>query len=101
MSDRKIRIEHVAKSEADKCSSLRVLLWGTMRHAYQCGFASGASWSDANPEKADRDWRDVRIRQLEDAIRDVDLALRVPAAEYVPAIGDAFKIIDAAQRCAE
>ena len=34
------------------------------------------------------------IERLTDAIVRIDRVLRVPAAEYVPAIGDAFKIID-------
>ena len=35
-----------------------------------------------------------RIHELEQAIRKIDVTLRVPAAEYVPAIGDVFEIID-------
>jgi hypothetical protein len=34
------------------------------------------------------------IDSLKLALKEIDEVLRVPAAEYVPAIGDAFKIID-------
>jgi hypothetical protein len=37
----------------------------------------------------------ARVAELEGGLRRIDAALRVPAAEYVPAIGDAFSIIDA------
>lgn len=33
----------------------------------------------------------LRLRGL---VHNIDLTLRVPAAEYVPAIGDVFKLID-------
>lgn len=36
------------------------------------------------------------LEERTEALRLIDKTLRVPAAEYVPAIGDAFKIIDAA-----
>lgn len=32
--------------------------------------------------------------RLREAIQKIDLTLRIPAAEYVPAIGDVFEIID-------
>ena len=35
-----------------------------------------------------------RVSMLEEAVSKIDLTLRVPAAEYVPAIGDVFTIID-------
>lgn len=38
-----------------------------------------------------------RVAQLEGAIKAIDRCLRVPAAEYVPAMADAFKIIDGAR----
>lgn len=37
-----------------------------------------------------------RINALEDLIRTIDSTLRVPAAEYVPAIQDVFELIDQA-----
>lgn len=36
------------------------------------------------------------INRLKDVIDRIDMTLRVPAAEYVPAIGDVFTIIDKA-----
>ncbi len=36
------------------------------------------------------------IERLTAVINDIDLTLRVPAAEYVPAIGDVFTLIDKA-----
>lgn len=36
----------------------------------------------------------AKIVRLEAAIKNIDLTLRVPAAEYVPAIQDVFQIID-------
>jgi hypothetical protein len=35
-------------------------------------------------------------QRLRDALKLIDKTLTIPAAEYVPAIGDVFKIIDAA-----
>lgn len=35
-----------------------------------------------------------RVSMLEEAVGKIDQTLRVPAAEYVPAIGDVFSIID-------
>jgi hypothetical protein len=40
----------------------------------------------------------ARCTLLEQALRRLDDTLRVPAAEYVPAIQDAFTIIDAAMK---
>ena len=37
---------------------------------------------------------EAEVERLRAAIREIDHTLRVPAAEYVPAIGDAFTIID-------
>jgi hypothetical protein len=37
------------------------------------------------------------LDRLKKLIADIDRTLRVPAAEYVPAIGDVFKLIDAAK----
>jgi hypothetical protein len=37
---------------------------------------------------------EARVEKLEALIRDIDYTLRVPAAEYVPAIRDVFKLID-------
>ncbi len=34
------------------------------------------------------------VKESHDAIRDIDRVLRVDAAEFVPAIGDVFTIID-------
>lgn len=34
------------------------------------------------------------LKEAREVIREIDLTLRVPAAEYVPAIGDAFGLID-------
>jgi hypothetical protein len=34
------------------------------------------------------------MEEREAAIREIDSTLRIPAAEYVPAIGDVFSIID-------
>ena len=41
-----------------------------------------------------------RSEILERALRDVNQVLIVPAAEYVPAIPDAWNVIDRALRCA-
>jgi hypothetical protein len=38
-----------------------------------------------------------RVHRLGSAINAIDMMLRVPAAEYVPAIQDAFAIIDRAK----
>jgi hypothetical protein len=38
----------------------------------------------------------ARNLALETALRQIDQTLRIPAAEYVPAIGDVFTIIDEA-----
>ena len=46
----------------------------------------------ANRCQAGGDW--PSYAELEQCIRDIDKTLRVPAAEYVPAIGDVFAIID-------
>lgn len=52
--------------------------------------------------KAEQGWQaDIRVRNsviedLRQALTDVDRALKVPAAEYVPAIADAMGIIDKA-----
>lgn len=40
-------------------------------------------------------------RELVDALRAIGRTLTIPAAEYVPAIGDVFEIIDAAIAKAE
>jgi hypothetical protein len=49
-----------------------------------------------NETKADRAEADRDAYRA--ALMDIDHALRVPAAEYVPAIQDAFQIIDRALR---
>jgi hypothetical protein len=40
----------------------------------------------------------IENEELLDALRTVDAILRVPAAEYVPAIRDAWDVIDAVLR---
>jgi len=40
--------------------------------------------------------KDRQIARLTRLVRDIDTTLRVPAAEYVPAIGDVFELIDRA-----
>jgi hypothetical protein len=44
-------------------------------------------------ERAEKAERDVLV--LRHLVKRIDETLRVPAAEYVPAIGDAFTLIDA------
>ena len=44
-------------------------------------------------EQARANLAENRIVELENAIKNIELTLTVPAAEYVPAIGDVFKII--------
>lgn len=43
------------------------------------------------------DPRNTLIEQLLDYIRQIDATLRVPAAEFVPAIRDAWRLCDAAK----
>jgi hypothetical protein len=42
-----------------------------------------------------------RIAYLEATMRDVSAMLKVPAAEYVPAMGDAFALLDHALKARE
>jgi hypothetical protein len=48
--------------------------------------------NDLPAEKLKR--AEARVDQLERALEAIDHMLRIPAAEYVPAIGDVFTIID-------
>lgn len=41
--------------------------------------------------------QDAEIEELRKVLHQVDMTLRISATEYVPAIGDVFKIIDAAK----
>lgn len=43
---------------------------------------------------AERDRLAARCKAMEEVVERIDQTLRVPAAEYVPAIGDVFTIID-------
>lgn len=51
-------------------------------------------WSllQAGRESLKESW--AEIERLRAGLKEIDATLRVPAAEYVPAIGDVFSIID-------
>lgn len=59
-----------------------------------CGQCYGAAVSLMDAAERLAEFRKNRIDQLEAALTAIDHTLRIPAAEYVPAIGDVFTIID-------
>lgn len=53
------------------------------------------AWCEDNRDLL-ADYREMeqQLKRAEKALNQIDLALRIPAAEYVPAIGDVFQMID-------
>jgi len=61
-------------------------------------------WDDASPTVIEQQAEIERLRSIlvakQNLITEIDLTLRVPAAEYVPVIRDVFDLIDEAASAA-
>lgn len=64
----------------------------------ECGWVNQEEATQLRREIASLKATNSRLRA---AMKGIDMALRIPAAEYVPAIGDVFRIIDSAKERGE